>query len=160
MSARVRHWLASAIVAIALTTAPALPARAQAAEPTPAEIAVARKLFTEASELEQAKNWSGAEGKLREAVAIKETPGLRYHLGFCLEQQGKLVEALVEYDRADEMLARGVKAPDVAELVGPARDGVKKRVGNIVLKLPEGVSDKDAKIQIDGTAVKPALIGA
>lgn len=125
-------------------------------EPSAAEIAVARKLFGEATELEGKKEWAEAEGKLREALKIKETPGLRYHLGYCLEQQSKLVAALVEYDRAAEMIDRGTKAPDVAELVGPARDGVKKRVSSVSLKLPKDV--ESVEVRIDGVVIKAALI--
>lgn len=127
------------------------------AEPTAAEVAVARKAFADATELEKDKRWAEAEAKLREAIAIKETPGLRYHLGFCLENQHKLVEALVEYDRAEEMLRLGAKAPDVSELLGPAREGVKKRVAGIKLELPAKVDG--VVIELDGVPVKAALIG-
>jgi len=132
-------------------------AGAALAEPTAAEVAVARKAFADATELEREKKWAEAESKLREAIAIKETPGLRYHLGFCLENQHKLVEALVEYDRAEEMLRLGAKAPDVSELLGPAREGVKKRAANITLELPAKVDG--VVIELDGVPVKAALVG-
>lgn len=118
---------------------------------------MARKSFAEATELEKAEKWSEAEAKLREALAIKETPGLRYHLGYCLEQQGKLVDALVELDRADEMLRRGAKAPDVEKLLAAARERVKKSVGEVTLRL--GANLKGAAVELDGVVVKPALIG-
>jgi len=130
---------------------------ATAAEPTAAEIAVARRLFSEAAELETQERWAEAVPKLREALSVKETPGLRYHLGFCLEKQGLLVEALVEYDRADEMLRLGTQAPDVRELVGPARDGVRRRVARLTLSLAGGI--EGARIELDGNEVKPALFG-
>ncbi|MCA9598906.1 MAG: hypothetical protein KC776_36595 [Myxococcales bacterium] len=128
---------------------------AHAAEPSPAEIAVARRLFREATQLEGDKKWDQAEAKLREALAIKETPGLRYHVAYCQEQQGKLVEALVDYDRADEMIQHGAAAADVAELVGPARDSLRKRVPGFNLVLPDGV--KDVTLEVDGEKVAPAL---
>lgn len=118
---------------------------------------MARKSFAEATELEKAEKWVEAEAKLREALAIKETPGLRYHLGYCLEQQGKLVDALVELDRADEMLRRGAKAPDVEKLLASARERVKKSVGEVTVRLGAGITG--AVVEIDGAAVKPALIG-
>jgi tetratricopeptide (TPR) repeat protein len=149
-----------AVAAVALGIAlgvTSLGASAQGSEPTAAEIAVARKLFAEAAALEKAEKWVEAEAKLREAIAIKETPGLRYHLGFALEQQGKLVAALVEYDRASELLGSGVKAADVSELVGPAAERVRGRVAQVTVKL--AMAPRDAKIELDGTPVKAALIG-
>lgn len=140
-------------MALALVCAPGL----VRAEPTAAEVAVARKSFAEATELEKAEKWVEAEAKLREALAIKETPGLRYHLGYCLEKQGKLVDALVELDRADEMLRLGAKAPDVEKLLASARERVKKSVGEVTVRLSANI--KGAAVEIDGVAVKPALIG-
>ncbi|MBX3129016.1 MAG: PEGA domain-containing protein [Polyangiaceae bacterium] len=128
-----------------------------AGEPTAAEIAVARKLFREATDLEKDGKWAPAEQKLREAISIKETPGLRYHLAFCLEQQGKLVEALVEYDRTDEMLQSGVKAPDVASLVGPARDALRARVPSVKILIPRDLPG--ATLEIDGRRVSTAVSG-
>lgn len=127
------------------------------AEPSAAEIAVARKLFREATIHEKKEEWAEAEVKLRQAVAIKETPGLRYHLAFVQEQQGKLVEALVDYDRASELVAGGAKAPDVKRLLDPAREGVRKRVPHLTVNMPEGVDG--ASLKIDGKKVAPALIG-
>lgn len=146
-----------AILSLGLASAALLPVSAVRAEPSAAEIAVARKLYKEASELENAKKWDQAEAKLRQAIAIKETPGLRYHLAFCLEQQGKLVDALVDYDRADEMIKAGNKAPDVAELVVSARESIKARIPTLTVKLPADASD--AKVSIDGHAVSSAVMG-
>lgn len=126
------------------------------AEPSEKELATARRLFSEANALEQDKHWAEAEPKLREALEIKETPGLRYHLGFCLENQDKLIEALAEYNRAEKLLAEGAKAPDVAELVGPARDGVKKRAAKLTIKLPAPV--EGATVELDGQPFKAELL--
>lgn len=143
-------------VALSVASAPAWAAD-PSGEPTAAEIAVARKAFADATALEKAEKWAEAEAKLAEAASIKETPGLRYHLGFCMEQQGKLVAALVEYDRASELLSRGAKAPDVAELVGPAGARVRAKVAQVTVKLSGAPAD--AKVELDGAQVKPALFG-
>lgn len=145
------------LLATALSCATGLVAVPALAEPSAAEIAVARKLFKEATELEKEKKWDEAEPRLRKALAIKETPGLRYHLAFCLEQQGKLVDALVDYDRADEMIKAGTKAPDVAELVVSARESLKQRIPTLTIKLPSGVTLSELKL--DGRGLSSAVAG-
>jgi hypothetical protein len=128
-----------------------------AAEPNAAEIAVARRLYSEAVAFEEAGKWAEAEAKLREAIGIKETPGLRYHLAVTEEKQGKLVEALVDYDRAEEMIQRGTPARDVEQLLGAARESVKKRIPTLTVNPPaaaEGVT-----LTIDGKAFNRALLG-
>src|SRR5882724_4575305 len=76
------------------------------ADPLPAEIMLARRLFAEARAREEAKDWPTAASKLNEALAIKETAGLRFHLAYCEEQQGLLVEALVDYERSEDLPAQ------------------------------------------------------
>ena len=133
------------------------PAVALADEPTAAEIAVARRLYRDAVSLEESGNWTEAEQKLREAIAIKETPGLRFHLAVAQEKQGKLVEALVDYDRADELVAKGTRAPDVEQLLGPAREKIKQRIPTLTLNVP--ASAQGAALAIDGKRFKPQLLG-
>src|SRR5262245_45898151 len=77
------------------------------AEPTATELAVARRLFAEAVDLEHDERWELAASKLRDALAIKDTPGLRFHLAHCEEKRGHLVEAMLNYDRASELIAAG-----------------------------------------------------
>src|SRR5687767_14734210 len=84
-----------------------------AAEPSPSEISVARRLFDEGRAAADAARWAEAAGKFRRALAIKDTPGIRFHLARCEEEQGAFVEALIEYDRARELIDAGTKAPDV-----------------------------------------------
>jgi PEGA domain len=124
---------------------------------SPAEIAVARRLFREATALEKAQKWDDAVAKLQQVVAIKETPGVRYHLAYCEEHGGHWVEALDDYDRAAELLHDGAKAPDVARLLGPARDTLKKRVPTLTVNVPTNVSG--ASLLLDGKPVAPELVG-
>jgi tetratricopeptide (TPR) repeat protein len=129
----------------ALTVAP--PGRAQTQTLTPAERQRAKKLFEEAARLEEAQDWAAAVLKLDEALAIKETPGLRYHRAYCLEQQGKLVEALEEYDRSEALLELA-PANDVKELLGPARDALMKRTPVVEVVIPADA--RNPIIQVDG----------
>lgn len=127
------------------------------AEPSAAEIAVARRLYGEAVKLEEAGKWAEAETKLREAIAIKETPGLRFHLAVAQEKQGKLVEALVDYDRAHEIIERGARAPDVEQLLGPAREAVRGRIPSLTVSAPAGVDG--ATLEVDGKPMAQTLFG-
>jgi hypothetical protein len=126
------------------------------AEPTPSELALARRLFAEAGALEASGDWKGAAVKLREALAIKETPGLRYHLAHCEEQSGALVAASLEYARASELIAEGAQAPDVAQLLALADQRLAARIPKLVLRVPPDI--KGASIEIDGQTVSPVVL--
>lgn len=146
------------MLALAFGLAPAV----AAAEPTVAEIALARRLFTDARAAEEANDWKLATAKLRDALAIKETPGLRFHLAYCQEQLGMLVEALVDYDRADEALraepgSKPKGGGDVAKQVVSRREALRKRIPTIHVTLPEGVSS--ATLSLDGHPVSAAVFG-
>jgi hypothetical protein len=130
---------------------------AHAAEPTPSEISVARRLFEEGKAGEDAGRWRDAAVKFRQAAAIKDTPGIRFHLARCEEEQGAFVEALVEYDRARELIDGGVKAPDVERLLVEARERVRGKVALVTLRLPEGVAN--ASVSVDGKAVSASVLG-
>jgi tetratricopeptide (TPR) repeat protein len=127
------------------------------AEPTATELAVARKLFNEAVELESRDDFEGARKKLRAALEIKDTPGLRFHLGYCAEQLGEFVTALLEYDRALDLVRGGQGAPDVERQLHPARERVQAQIARISIFLPPGVSK--AKVWLDGEQVAPLVLG-
>jgi len=119
-----------------------------AEEPAAADdVALAKRLFNEATALETRGEWSEAAAKLREALGIKETPGLRYHLAYAEEHMGQLVEALADYERAAALLEAGAQAPDVAKLVGPARDRMRERTPTLLIRLPPNVTH--AKLTVD-----------
>jgi len=133
------------------------PAEALAAEPSASEISVARRLFEEGAALENEGKWPQAAEKFRRAAAIKDTPGIRFHLARCEEERGALVEALLEYDRARELIERGAKAPDVEKLLGPARERVQARVALLTLRLPSDVSH--VMVEVDGKPLSSSVRG-
>src|SRR6187551_625525 len=131
---------------------------AQAAtEPTPSELSVARRLFDEARAAEEAARWREASEKFRKAIAIKDTPGMRFHLARCEEEQGAFVEALVEYDRARELIDSGVRAADVEKLLADARERVRAKVALLTVRLPSGV--ENVSVELDGKALSGAVLG-
>ncbi len=148
---KLRPFLCAAIVGLAT-----LSAGSAIAEPSPSEIAVARKLFGEATELRTQKRWAKAAEKLQKVVKIKETPGVLYHLAFCEEQLGQFVEALVNYDRAAELLSKGAEADDVKALLGPARQRLIRRTPTLRILLPSDASGLE--VRLDGRRLSKAVL--
>jgi hypothetical protein len=144
-------------LAAAAGAALSAPSLVLAAEPTPSEISVARRLFDEGKSAEEAARWREAADKFRQAAAIKDTPGIRFHLARCEEERGAFVEALVEYDRARELLDGGVKAPDVERLLPEARERVRAKVALVTLRLPNGT--QSANVLLDGKPVSATVLG-
>jgi hypothetical protein len=133
----------------------ASPAECLAASAT--ELAVARRLFEDAVRLEHESRWELAASKLRDALAVKDTPGLRFHLAHCEEQLGHLVEALINYDQARELIAAGAKAPDVEALLEPARSALEARVPYLLLVAPAEV--EQLEVELDGKALARSVVG-
>jgi len=136
-------WLAFLLVS---AVSPAVRAEAAAAE-----LAEARSLFGQAVALEGAGDYRQAATKLELALAIKETPGLRYHLAHCQEQSGSLVAAGTNYERAAELIRGGAVAPDVEPLLPAASQRLETRVARLLLVLPSGVS---ASAEVDGRPLR------
>ncbi|MEN9580275.1 MAG: hypothetical protein RJA70_3284, partial [Pseudomonadota bacterium] len=132
---RARAWLSVlSVMTFSLPTS---------AAPTPEELAVARDLFESAQKAQTDKDWQACELQVAEAIGIIETPGLRFHLAFCKEQQGRWVEALVDYKRAKELVVSGVDAPDVEEMLGPAVARMENGLPKLLLRMqvvPEGTT--------------------
>jgi len=112
---------------------------AASAEPSSAEISAAKQAFESALAAEAAERWADAALKLRDAIAVKDTPGLRFHLAHCETELGNWVQASLEYDRALELLRRGANAPDVQKLLGPARSELLRRLPRLTLEVPADV---------------------
>ncbi len=130
---------------------------ARAAEPSAQELAVARELFEKAQASETEEDWGMCEEHVSEAVSIIETPGLRFHLAYCKERQGRWVEALVDYKRAQELLSSGVDAKDVEELLGPAIERLELEIPKLTLLMDE-VPD-GTELFLDGAERSTRLLG-
>jgi hypothetical protein len=131
-----------------------LGARVAKAAPATSDISSAKQAFESAVSLEAERHWAEAALKLRQAIAVKETPGLRFHLAHCELEQGHLVEASLEYDRASELLRQGAKAPDVQKLLGPASEALKARIPRLTVELPPDLGAPSTTL--DGKAYPPS----
>jgi len=137
-----------------LLCAALLGSRPAHAEPSAQELSNARQAFESAAVLEAEQKWVEAAEKLRQALAVKDTPGLRFHLAHCEAEQGLLVEAAADYDRASELLREGAKAPDVQKLLIPASAELKRRIPHIKVEIPDDVANPVA--ELDGKVVAPS----
>src|SRR5450432_4034374 len=131
-----------------------LGARTAHADPTAAKISSARHAFEVAVSLEADQHWADAALQLREAISVKDTPGLRFHLAHCEAEQGFLVEASLDYDRASELLRQGAKAPDVLRLLEPASAELKRRIPHLTVEIPSDLSAPRA--ELDGRPYAPS----
>lgn len=128
-------------------------ASAALAEPSQIEVREARELFASAVSLESAGNYALAAQKLRAAVEIKDTPGLRYHLAHCEEQLGSFVPAASDYERAADLIRNGAAAPDVEPLLPAALERVDAHVAKLEIVVPSGVH---AVAELDGNELPKA----
>jgi hypothetical protein len=142
-----------------LACLPSLAARAAHADPSPSEISSARHAFEAAVSLESDQRWAEAELKLREAVAVKDTPGLRFHLGRCEVEQGHLVEGAIEYDQADQLLRLGAKATDVQQVLAAARLALKRRTPRVTLELAPDLRGASASFDGKGYPLSELALG-
>ncbi|MEJ7730255.1 MAG: hypothetical protein WKG00_13685 [Polyangiaceae bacterium] len=154
---RLRHLLrrlqATVILGIAvLCTAPAT-ARAE----NPADVALARELFTEGSRFAEAGNWAAASQRYARSLALKRAAITLYSLGICHKNTGKLVEALVNL----RAFLSEPSVPATEPYEAPARAAIAEiepRIGRVRIDLvPPGVPG--AVIALDGVSVPPAAYG-
>ncbi len=145
-----RRWFAwVALASAVLATAPIC--RAQDA----AELKRARGQFQQATELEQAGNWTAALQAFREVGQVRMTPQVRFHIAVCEEKLGRLVAALGGYELA---LADADKVnPDfkgeVEENIGKLRACIPKLV------IQRGAGAESAAIELDGVALGESSVG-
>jgi tetratricopeptide (TPR) repeat protein len=107
----------------------------------------AKQLFDEAASLREAGQYQDAVVRLRQAIEIKDTPGLEYHAGFCEAKQGHYRKAIEHYERAAALLRAGVSAPDVVALLSQAHSSALEHVCFLSLAVARSVPG--TTVQID-----------
>ncbi|HVY27184.1 MAG TPA: PEGA domain-containing protein [Polyangiaceae bacterium] len=128
-----------------------LPAQAQDAS----ELKKARAQFQQATELEQAGNWTAALQAFREVGQVRMTPQVRFHIAVCEENLGRLVAALGGYELA---LADADKVnPDFKGEVEENVTKLRARIPKLVIERGAGASA--AAIELDGVAVGDSSVG-
>jgi hypothetical protein len=144
---RLRRSIAPFVAAATIFSA-VQPARAQ-----DGDIERARALFEEAGELERHGQWSAAQDKLRAAIKIRETPHLRYALGWALENDDKLLEAKVEYETAARLGRERAGAEEAARLAVSRLAELEKKTPVIKVRVGGGAK-ANARVIVDGREIK------
>lgn len=140
-----RSRLVAPVLLAVLAFAPVV----RAGEPT--DLERARALFDEAGELEKQGNWSAAQDRLGDALRVRETPHLRYALGWALENGDKLLEARTEYEVALRLAQRG-GADEVSRLASMRIAEVDRKIPLVQIKV-RGALAKDTHVLVDGREV-------
>ncbi len=101
----------------------------------PSALQTARELFDKASRARQDGRFGDCVEHLQMAIALKDTPGLRFHLAHCEEQLGHWTRAVQQYDRASSLIASGISAPDVEERLAATRLHAMDQIAEVRLVL-------------------------
>ena len=129
--------------------------QAPAAAQDAAELKKARAQFQQATELEQAKNWTAALQAFREVGQVRMTPQVRFHIAVCEEGLGRLVAALGGYELA---LADADQVnPDFKGEVEENVTKLRARIPKLVIE--RGAGANAAAIELDGVAVGDSSVG-
>lgn len=144
-------WVVKRVLVLGLLAVVA-PPRAQAEAPDPARSASARAQFEEGVKHTDAGAWSEAADSFRRALALRDSPVIRYNLGAALLELGQLVEAselmrsVQIDDSAGEALRR--QAASKRELITP-------RLARLtVLLRGAGVT-----VELNGNSLAPEQLG-
>jgi tetratricopeptide (TPR) repeat protein len=119
-----------------------------------ADLQAARDLFAKALKDEAAKDWPAALEKLERAAAVKNTPGLRFHIALCKENLGRLAAALDGYTEA-EAQARAEKNQEVLDAVAESLTQLRPRVPVITVTVPAGIEGIEASVDQKAVAIAP-----
>jgi hypothetical protein len=130
----------------------ALSSSAAGAQPT--DLERARALYDEAGELERQGAWSAAQDRLRAALRIRETPQLRYALGWALENDRRLLEARTEYEVALRLAQRngGATLDEVSRLAATRIQEVDRKIPLVQIHV-RGALAKDSHVFVDNREV-------
>jgi hypothetical protein len=140
----------------ALSVAPSA-ARAQAPATENDAIKHAREQFGQALALQTGGDWAGALALLKEVIAVKPTPQVRFNIALCEERLGRLVAALGDYELAGAD-AQIEKADQVWQEVDARLELLRARVPRVVVS--RGAGADAATISLDGVMLGDSVLNA
>jgi hypothetical protein len=161
-SSLVRRALVTGALLLPLGTAGDARAQPTKGAHAAADVAQARELFTQATDLRKAGDLPGAVAKFEAAHALARTPVTAVELARTYALVGKLVEAreaLLEIERmpvgAEETARSALARQDAVALAA----SIRPRIASLTVTVT-GVPVESCTLTIDGTIVPSAAIGA
>ncbi|MGK3995735.1 hypothetical protein [Sorangium sp. So ce1024] len=157
MTPRRRHRRARAwALALSFAVAGVLCAPAPAAAQSAADVAVAREIFIEGSELASQGRWEQARERYERSLAIKRAAITLYSLGVAQQQTGQLVEALESF-RAFLLEPSAPATKEYERLARQAAQELERQVAALELRVtPADVAGLEVKV--DGGVVPAAAL--
>jgi hypothetical protein len=152
-SRSLRRALAAAVAGLALTASPS----AHAQQPSKADLAKARTLFTEGVALASANNCTAALVKYKEVAQVKLTAKVAFNIAECEERLGQLVSALGNY-RLSVAQGNDDKAdPKLLREAGTRVEALEARAPRLIITRGKGA--EEAMVFVDGTELGSSQLG-
>jgi hypothetical protein len=143
------------LVGLALALAIAvLPGRSRADQSEAVRSAAARTAFEEGMKQADAQAWGDAAALFQRALALRDSPVIRFNLAAALSELGRYVEAS-ETLRGIEIDERA--ATDLRERARAKREGLGPKLAFITVRV-EGASNV-VRVMLDEHTLEPALFG-
>lgn len=132
------------------------PVTVRAGEPEDPSVVEARKLFEQGIHQEEAGDWAGALVTFRKVALVRANHIVRFHVGLCLEQTGKLVAARDEF-----VVARGLAEKEGSSDAKKTVAATTKHITALDARIPRlrvaRPSTPEATLSLDGTLVGTAV---
>lgn len=145
-------WLRIAVGALCLFSISLSPAPTRAE--VPAVTSSARRLFDEGLKHVDAQEWAEAETSFRQAIALRDSPVIRFNLAVTLIELQRLIEASTLLHSVDSDPGA---PPDVRAKLPDLLETVERRTAKLTLRL-DGPTD-DAAIALDQRTLAPEELG-
>ena len=130
----------------------AAPSGSAASNPTPQELAAARKLFAEALREQEAGRYEQALEKYERVRQVKDTAPIRYRIGSCEEALSHLRRAVRAYAAAVELGQGNTSEADVVRASRERLEALAKKAARLQITLRGHT--QDAKVAVDDEALE------
>jgi hypothetical protein len=127
-------------------------AQAKASAPSKKDLEAAKKAFFEGIDFEEKKEWGKALERFEAVAKVRMTPQVRFHIALCKENLGLLIEAIHDFELAEND-AKAEKVDTVAKEAPEHAAAIKPKIPKLVFKVPANVDG--LSVTLDGNPIDP-----